>query len=174
MNLKTSILLLVILFISTLHVGAQQTQESLLTLDRIYNSDEFKVDSQRPISWTNDGEARSNRYPIRGNDLDSRVPGNAVQHYIPAMQWVDEDLLLIQQLNRKQNTLNVFAYRPSSGDLEKIYTETEDTWVDLTYPDIASNHWAGNDLPLVEDGSAFLRMTESDGWRHLYKVDITS
>lgn len=102
------------------------------------------------------------------------VPGDAVQHYIPAMQWVDEDLLLIQQLNRKQNILNLFTYRPSSEELNKVYTETEETWVDLSYPDISSNQWAGNDLLLVDDSSAFIRMTETDGWRHLYKVDIAS
>lgn len=102
------------------------------------------------------------------------VPGDAVQHYIPAMQWVDEDLLLIQQLNRKQNTLNLYTYRPSTKKLKKVYTETEETWVDLSYPDISSNQWAGNDLLLVDDASAFIRMTETDGWRHLYKVDIAS
>ncbi len=102
------------------------------------------------------------------------VPGDAVQHYIPAMQWIDEDLLLIQQLNRKQNTLNIFTYRPSNKILKKIYTETEETWVDLAYPDISSNQWGSNDLLLVEENSAFIRMTETDGWRHLYKVDIES
>lgn len=102
------------------------------------------------------------------------VPGDAMQHYIPTMQWVDEDLLLIQKLNRKQNILNIFTYRPSSKDLKKVYTETEDTWVDLSYPDISANQWAGNDLLFVDGTSAFIRMTETDGWRHLYKVDIAS
>ncbi|SDE96820.1 dipeptidyl-peptidase-4 [Pricia antarctica] len=102
------------------------------------------------------------------------VPGDAVQHYIPAMQWVDEDLLLIQQLNRKQNILNIFTYRPSSEELKKVYIETEDTWVDLSYPDISSNQWGSNSLLLVDGNSAFIRMTETDGLRHLYKVDIAS
>ena len=101
------------------------------------------------------------------------VPGDPVQHYLPAMQWVNDDLLLIQQLNRKQNELNIYTYVPSQQSIEKIYTETEDTWVDLGYPDVSSNQWGDNDLLLTKDKTAFLRMTENDGWRHMYRVDLT-
>ncbi|SIQ10215.1 S9 family peptidase [Maribacter ulvicola] len=100
------------------------------------------------------------------------VPGDPAQHYLPAMQWVNKDVLLIQQMNRKQNELNVYTYRPSSNKLRKIYTETEDTWVDLRYPDIASNHWGNNDQLIVDNGKSFLRMTENDGWRHMYKISL--
>ncbi len=102
------------------------------------------------------------------------VPGDPVQHYIPAMQWIDDDLLLIQQLNRKQNTLKIYTWKPSSQSLKNVYTETEDTWVDLQYPDVSGNQWGNNDLLLTEDADAFLRMTENDAWRHIYKVDIKS
>ncbi|MGS2765095.1 S9 family peptidase [Sinomicrobium sp. M5D2P9] len=100
------------------------------------------------------------------------VPGDAIQHYLPAMQWVNEDLLLIQQLNRKQNELRIYTYKPSSGKLERIYTETEDTWADLRYPDISSNQWGNNDFLLTDNNTALLRMTEKDGWRHIYKISL--
>ncbi|MEH6658416.1 S9 family peptidase [Leeuwenhoekiella marinoflava] len=100
------------------------------------------------------------------------VPGDAVQHYIPALQWINEDLLLIQQLNRKQNTLKIFTYTPSTDAIKNVYTETEDTWVDLGYPDVSANQWGKNDLLLTDDQSAFLRMTENDAWRHIYKVRL--
>ena len=100
------------------------------------------------------------------------IPGDAVQHYLPGMQWVNSDLLLIQQINRKQNELNIFTYKPSSNSVKKIYTETEDTWVDIGYPDVSSNQWDGNKLLLTDNNSSFLRMTETDGWRHVYKVNI--
>ena len=102
------------------------------------------------------------------------MPGDPVQHYLPAMQWLNEDFLLIQQMNRKQNQLNIFTYKPSTAELKKVYTETEDTWVDLRYPDISSNQWGNNDQLIVDNGKAFLRMTENDGWRHIYKVDLAS
>jgi len=102
------------------------------------------------------------------------MPGDPVQHYLPAMQWLNKDLLLIQQMNRKQNELNIFTYKPSTDKLKKVYTETEDTWVDLRYPDISSNQWGNNDQLIVDNGKSFLRMTENDGWRHIYKIDLTS
>lgn len=69
------------------------------------------------------------------------LPGGEKENYIPGMQWVNKDLLLIQQMNRKQNQLLVFSYKPSTKELKKVYTETEETWVDLGYPDISSNSW---------------------------------
>lgn len=99
------------------------------------------------------------------------VPGDPVQHYLPAMQWVDQDLLLIQQLNRKQNKLKIFTYRPSTEKLKKIYTETEETWVDLRYPDIASVQWGNNEFLLTNDNKSLLRMVEDD-WRNIYKINL--
>ncbi len=100
------------------------------------------------------------------------VPGGEKENYIPAIQWINKDLLLIQQLNRKQNELNIYTWDIPSGELRNIYTETENTWVDLSYPDITSSQWGKNDLILTDGRSAFLRMTEGDGWRHVYKINI--
>ncbi|MBE15121.1 MAG: S9 family peptidase [Cytophagaceae bacterium] len=100
------------------------------------------------------------------------LEGDPKAHYIPGMQWVNDDLLLIQQMNRLQNTLWIWSYVPSTKTLKKIYTEKEDTWVDIGYPDVSANGWGDNDLMLVDDRSAFLRMRETDTWRHVYKIDI--
>jgi dipeptidyl-peptidase-4 len=102
------------------------------------------------------------------------IEGGEKENYIPGMQWVNEDLLLIQQLNRHQNHLTVWSFQPSTGTVKKVYTEKEDTWVDISYPDVSSNSWGNNDLKIVDDGTAFLRMTENDDWRHIYKVNIAT
>jgi dipeptidyl-peptidase-4 len=102
------------------------------------------------------------------------VPGGETENYLPGMQWVNEDLLLIQQMNRKQNLLTVWTYQPSNSELKKVYTESEKTWVDLGYPDISANGWGDNSLPIVDGGKAFLRMTENDAWRHIYKVNLSN
>jgi dipeptidyl-peptidase-4 len=113
-------------------------------------------------------------------DMDSKaihwlpIPGGEKENYLPGMQWINDDLLLIQQMNRKQNQLTIWTYKPSSEELKKIYVETEKTWVDLSYPDLSRYGWSDNSLPLVDDGQAFLRMTETDGWRHIYKVEIAT
>lgn len=100
------------------------------------------------------------------------VPGKTDENYLPGMQWVSSELLLIQQLNRKQNQLTVWAYIPLTKQLTKVYSEVEDTWVDIGYPDVSASGWGNNDLPLVDNNNSFLRMTESDKWRHIYKVDL--
>jgi dipeptidyl-peptidase-4 len=102
------------------------------------------------------------------------IPGSETENYLPGMQWINSDLLLIQQMNRKQNQLLVWTYKPSTKDLKKVYTETEKTWVDLGYPDISANGWGNNDLKIVDGGKAFLRMTENGDWRHIIKVNLES
>ncbi len=103
-----------------------------------------------------------------------KLEGGERENYIPGIQWLNNDLLLLQQMNRKQNQLIVWSYQPSTKKLSKIYTENEETWIELLYPDISSNNWGNNDLQIVDGGSSFLRMTENDAWRHVYKIDIAS
>ncbi|WP_186757208.1 S9 family peptidase [Echinicola salinicaeni] len=102
------------------------------------------------------------------------VPGSSVQNYLPGMQWIDGQTLLIQQLNRHQNKLTIWTYDVKTEELKEIYSENEDTWVDIYYPDVSAGGWEENDLKLVDGNLAFLRMTENDGWRHIYKVEIAS
>ncbi|HAA10330.1 MAG TPA: S9 family peptidase [Cytophagales bacterium] len=102
------------------------------------------------------------------------VPGDTKQNYLPGIQWVDDNTLLIQQLNRHQNHLKIYAYDVSTEDIRVVYEEKEETWVDISYPDLSANGWGDNHLTLVDDGEAFLRMTENDGWRHVYKVALAS
>ena len=132
-----------------------------------------------PVQYPKVGDAPS-AAKIGVIDLKSKstkwvaLPGGERENYIPGMQWVNDDLLMIQQMNRHQNTLIVWTYVPSNGQLKKIYTEKEDTFVELSYPDLSADGWGSNDLAIVEEGKAFLRMTENDAWRHIYKVDIAS
>ncbi len=100
------------------------------------------------------------------------VPGGEKENYIPGIQWVSKDLLLVQQINRKQNHLKVWKYKPSTKNLSLLYEETEETWVDLSYPDVSSAGWSENNLNIVDKGKAFLRMTENDAWRKVYKINI--
>ncbi|MEL6533974.1 MAG: DPP IV N-terminal domain-containing protein [Bacteroidota bacterium] len=102
------------------------------------------------------------------------VPGDTKQNYLPGIQWVDDNTLLIQQLNRHQNHLKIYAYDVATEDMRLVLEEKEDTWVDIKYPDVSANNWGDNHITLVDDGKAFLRMTENDGWRHVYKVNISS
>ncbi|MEM8568349.1 MAG: DPP IV N-terminal domain-containing protein [Bacteroidota bacterium] len=101
------------------------------------------------------------------------LEGSMVQNYLPAIQWISADQLLIQQLNRKQNHLKIWLHQPSISSTTLLYEEKEDSWVDIQYPDISSSHWGDNDLKLVNNGKSVLRLTEDD-WRNAYTIDLTS
>ncbi len=101
------------------------------------------------------------------------LEGSTVQNYVPAIQWIGTNELLIQQINRKQNHLKVWKYTLSSDKISLIYEEQEETWVDLQYPDITSSHWGHNELTLVDERESFLRLREDD-WRNVHKINLES
>lgn len=97
-----------------------------------------------------------------------QVPGDAQQHYIPRMEWVPgKNSLIVQQLNRKQNTSKLLQLDPVSGKAQTLYTETDEAWIDV------KSAWDEGDITgwdWIQDGKAFVWVSEKDGWRHLYRI----
>ncbi|WP_119080753.1 S9 family peptidase [Chitinophaga alhagiae] len=97
-----------------------------------------------------------------------QVPGDPQQHYIPRMEWVPgKQELILQQLNRKQNTSRLMLAEAAGGQVRTIYTEQDDAWVDV------KSRWDDDEIKgwdWVEQGRAFIWVSEKDGWRHLYRV----
>jgi dipeptidyl-peptidase-4 len=86
------------------------------------------------------------------------LPGESREHYIPKMQWAENsDELLLQQLNRLQNTNRVFLADVRSGKATSILTETDDAWIDVN-----------DELKWIDDGQQFTWLSDRDGWRHVY------
>ena len=52
-----------------------------------------------------------------------------------------------------------------------MYQETEETWMDILHFDITMP-WSMRDLPLLDDGKAFLLTSDKEGWRHFYKMSM--
>ena len=102
------------------------------------------------------------------------LEGGERENYIPGIQWVNEDLMLIQQLNRHQNTLKVWSYAPSSKALKNVYTEKEETFIQLIYPDLSSDTWGSSDLPMCDSDTSFLRLVENETWRQITKVNLNT
>lgn len=103
-----------------------------------------------------------------------KIPGDSRQHYLPRMQWIpNESKLLVQQLNRKQNSLKIFRCDAGSGSAQVVYEETDAAWIELGSNDLTARG-AMDDMPTTNDGKSFLLMTEKDGWRHMYQVEIDS
>ncbi len=92
------------------------------------------------------------------------VPGDPRNNYIARMDWAaDSRSVVLQHLNRLQNTLKLKQGDAESGEVRTILTETGDAWVEVV-----------DNLNWLNEGKAFIWMSERDGWNHLYTGSMTS
>ena len=120
-------------------------------------------------------------YPVVGEDPSSckigvvdietsktkwmNVPGDAVQHYIPRMEWANNaNQLILQQLNRRQNESKIILVNVEANTTKVIYAEVEKAWIDAK---AEATGWTW-----IEGGKKFIWLTEKDGWRHIYSIDL--
>jgi dipeptidyl-peptidase-4 len=88
------------------------------------------------------------------------VPGDPTNNYLARMDFIpNSNEVMIQQLNRLQNTDKVWIGNVLTMNLKNVLTETDAAWVDL-YDNI---RWLDNE-------KYFTWTSERSGWRHLYKV----
>ena len=101
------------------------------------------------------------------------IPGDARNNYLPRMEWAaSSDELVIQQLNRRQDTNTVMLADARSGKARPILTEKDEAWVDVAWGDIDWDRTgiARGDVEWIDQGKRFLWASERDGWRHIYSV----
>ncbi len=81
-------------------------------------------------------------------------------HYIPEMDWAaNSRTIVLQQLNRLQNTNRVILANARKAGVRRILTEHDEAWVDVH-----------GDVKWLQNGKSFTWLSERDGWRHLYLV----
>ncbi|MEE9132076.1 MAG: S9 family peptidase [Gemmatimonadota bacterium] len=81
-------------------------------------------------------------------------------NYIPRMEWAaSSEEVVIQYMNRLQNTNQVMLGDARTGEVHVILTEHDDAWVDVV-----------DDLEWLDGGMSFIWISERDGWRHVYVV----
>lgn len=108
-----------------------------------------------------------------GNTRWFDVPGDPRNNYLPRMEWAaSSSEVVIQQLNRLQNTDLVMLGDIRSGKVRTVLTEKEDTWVDVGWGELDwdKTGLARGDVEWIDDGKRFLWTSERDGWRHVYSV----
>jgi dipeptidyl-peptidase-4 len=95
-----------------------------------------------------------------------QVPGAAREHYIARLQWApptaaqgESRELLLQHLNRLQNTLQVMVADATTGAVRTVFTERDSAWVEL-----------GDTLQFATGGRDFVWESERGGWTQLYLV----
>jgi len=91
------------------------------------------------------------------------IPGDAVQHYLPRMEWSGPQEVIVQQLTRRQNESSILLVNTEANTAKTIFSETDAAWVDAK-PEAIGWHW-------IEGQKRFVWSSEKDGWRHLYAVD---
>jgi dipeptidyl-peptidase-4 len=101
------------------------------------------------------------------------VTGDPRNNYLPRMEWAaSSDQVIVQQLNRLQNTNIVMLGDVKTGKVQPILTEKDDAWVDVAWGDISwdKKGLARGDVEWIDGGKRFLWASERDGWRHIYSV----
>jgi dipeptidyl-peptidase-4 len=88
-----------------------------------------------------------------------KAPGDPRNIYIPRMEWSGSGELVLEHLNRLQNTLTVLLADAASGDVRTMFRDQDAAWVEV------------NDrLRWIDGGKRLLWTSERDGWRHAYAV----
>jgi dipeptidyl-peptidase-4 len=122
-----------------------------------------------PIQYPKAGEANS-AGKIGIVDVAGGAPrwlpfqGDPRNHYLARMEWADpkggKDELLIQRLNRLQNTDEVVIANARTTTLRTVMTEQDSAYVEVV-----------NNVVWFDNGKQFTWTTEHDGWNHVYAID---
>jgi dipeptidyl-peptidase-4 len=98
------------------------------------------------------------------------IPGDADNNYLPRMEWIGKEELMVVQLNRHQNEANIYNCNSNSGKASLLYKENSNAWIDVF--DTSSGVYDGFSCTLVDDGKSFLWSSDADGWMHTYKISM--
>lgn len=92
------------------------------------------------------------------------IPGDPRDHYLARMDWVEApEELMVQQLNRLQNTNQVYLVDPASGDARPWFSDTDATWVDVR-----------DDYRWYDHHRRLLWVSEREGWLQAWTVSRKS
>ena len=110
-------------------------------------------------------------YDLNNNNSKSLdIPGDPSQHYIPRMEWtLDAKSVILQQLNRKQNESKILLGDANTGSSRTIHKEVDAAWIDI------KARWNNGDpsgWDWMDNGKAFIWLSEKSGWRQIYKIDL--
>jgi dipeptidyl-peptidase-4 len=88
------------------------------------------------------------------------IPGDPRNNYIARMDFIpNSHEVMVQQLNRMQNSDHVWIGDIASMKLKNILTETDKAFLDIH-----------DDIRWLDKEQYFTWSSERDGWLHLYKV----
>src|SRR5262249_2033477 len=104
--------------------------------DLINNTDSlysFTIPLQYPKARTTNSARRVGGVSAGGGPtVWLKVPGDPRNNYIATLEWAaSPDELVLQHLNRLQNTDDVMLANATTGDVRTVLTERDSAWVDV-------------------------------------------
>jgi dipeptidyl-peptidase-4 len=118
---------------------------------------------QYPKAGTSNSAVRAGVVGVAGGPVTWIALGDDLrENYLPRMEWAGPSDLVLQRMNRLQNTDRVMLADAGSGAVRTVLTERDSAWVDVV-----------DDLTWLKGGAEFLWVSERDGWRHVYRVSRT-
>ncbi len=100
-------------------------------------------------------------FELEKNKTTTLVSKDSSYEYIPRIKWTpDSRNLCVFLMNRHQNLLNLFLYRPS-GVRKLLLVESSPYYLDIH-----------DNLRFLKDGSGFLWTSDRDGYNHLYLYNM--
>jgi len=132
------------------------------TTDSLYAHD---VEVQYPKAGQMNSAARVGVVSAAGGATRwIEIPGDPRNNYIARMEWAPpvgqgagSRELVIQHMNRLQNTLHVMLADAQTGAVRTLFTEQDSAWVEQF-----------DELRFVNAGREILWLSERSGWTHLY------
>jgi len=94
-----------------------------------------------------------------------KVAGDPRNIYIPRFDWADSGTVILQQMNRLQNTNNIWLGDVKNGNVRLMFQDRDEAWVDVD--NVINNKfiWIGK-----EGAKDLIYVSERDGWRHAYRI----
>ncbi|MCY3612476.1 MAG: DPP IV N-terminal domain-containing protein [Gemmatimonadetes bacterium] len=90
------------------------------------------------------------------------IPSPNEGFYLGQVSWAgNSEELLVEQFSRFRDERDFFIANVSTGEVDRIYHESDPAWVVASYRLNAGLEW-------IRGGDSFLFLTEKDGWRHTY------
>jgi len=83
--------------------------------------------------------------------------GEETDIYLTRVNWLDDDTMIVQRQNRAQTQMDILSVEAETGESTLLFSETSETWVDVT-----------SNLTIIDDGARFLWTSERDGFNHIY------
>ncbi len=114
-----------------------------------------------PLAGTTNSASRIGVIPAAGGATKwMQVPGDPRNNYLARMEWAENSSeVIIEQLNRKQNQADVWLASATTGAVKRIHTDKDDAFLDYN-----------TELRPLAGGKEYLWVSESSGWRHVYRM----